>query len=319
MKSDSIYYYKVFGVEIKSTIILNQLIEIDPVPDCHISVVKDKISRPELCESHPKLNFPDIFRSKNYFYLELNQIAKYEIVKENSKTKICVEVLDDSSMNDVYAWFYGSILTAILQMNDIFPLHASAIQKDNQLFLFSGKSGIGKSTLAINLFSKGYEILTDDKCVLGFDDLTQEFIFQPSVQVVRLWKDAIDRLDTLEQLEEKTPVSNKLDKYQFSMKNLLRNKKKVSVHSINIIRNSPNIKQLKIKPVEGKSKLKLLNQQTHRNINLLDFEKVQSHWNYINLLAKHCSLNLIIRPESTDANEFADYVEQNIINPGVKE
>ena len=217
MASD-LFFYKVFGIQLKSTIELDQLIEIAPISDINIEVVEENITRPDKYASHPKPNLPDIYRSENYFYLELKQIVKFEVRKQGVHTKVRIEILDSESLNIVYAWFYGSILTAVLQMNDIFALHASAILKGNELFLFSGKSGIGKSTLAMNLLNKGYELLTDDKCVLTWNEMTEKFIFQPSVQVVRLWKDAIDKLDDLGDFDDMIPVANKVDKFQLKLR-----------------------------------------------------------------------------------------------------
>jgi len=59
------------------------------------------------------------------------------------------------------AWFYGLVLSGILHLNDLFALHASGVLVQDQLHLFCGNSGMGKSTLAAQLKCKGYPLFTD--------------------------------------------------------------------------------------------------------------------------------------------------------------
>lgn len=73
-------------------------------------------------------------------------------------------------------------------------LHASAVQIGSQAIAILGKSGGGKSTLAAWLASQGFPLLTDDCLVLRQDEITQEWLAQPSYQSVRLWPDSIDAL-----------------------------------------------------------------------------------------------------------------------------
>lgn len=73
-------------------------------------------------------------------------------------------------------------------------LHASAVEMESQAIAILGKSGEGKSTLAAWLASQGFPLLTDDCLVLRQEELTRQWLAQPSYQSVRLWPDSIDAL-----------------------------------------------------------------------------------------------------------------------------
>ncbi|MEI9806357.1 MAG: hypothetical protein WDN48_20870 [Pseudolabrys sp.] len=76
-------------------------------------------------------------------------------------------------------------------------LHASAVRVNGKAILFCGPSGAGKSSMAAALVQRGYDLLTDDVCVISADEAT------PSVhsdgRLLKLWTHTIEALGLLEQ------------------------------------------------------------------------------------------------------------------------
>ena len=161
---------------------------------------------------------PQIIYNASMFYLNLDKHARFLVTTNNEATLITIEILDKEQMHTILTWFYGSVLTAAMQMNNRFALHASAVSVNNRLHLFCGPSGIGKSTMAAQLHSRGYQAFTDDKCVLLWDEGCHEYMAEPSIQIMRLWEDATDNIQDSGFLENPTPVVNRLNKFQYLIK-----------------------------------------------------------------------------------------------------
>ena len=60
----------------------------------------------------------------------------------------------------------GVPLGYLLQNNNFQVLHGSAMTKNNLGYSFIGKSGIGKSSIALSLINRGFKLLTEDLCVV---------------------------------------------------------------------------------------------------------------------------------------------------------
>lgn len=59
----------------------------------------------------------------------------------------------------------GVPLGYLLQNNNFQVLHGSAVTKNNLGYSFIGKSGIGKSSIALSLMNRGFKLLTEDLCI----------------------------------------------------------------------------------------------------------------------------------------------------------
>lgn len=90
-----------------------------------------------------------------------------------------------------YLWCNGSIYAAIACINGLYPIHASAVACNGQVFAFTGPSGAGKSTLVAQLTRHDLPMFCDDTLVL---DLTQpgQVLCLPGHKRLKLWPDAVE-------------------------------------------------------------------------------------------------------------------------------
>jgi hypothetical protein len=105
--------------------------------------------------------------------------------------EILVEPAARASGRNVRLFLLGSALGALLHQRGLLPLHANAIELDGQAVAFSGHSGAGKSTIAAWFHDRGHRILSDDVCVIGFDEAGRALAY-PGIPRLRLWREALE-------------------------------------------------------------------------------------------------------------------------------
>ena len=92
-----------------------------------------------------------------------------------------------ASDRNLRLYLLGSAFAAILHQRALLPLHANSILVDGQAIAFMGHPGAGKSTMAACFHDRGFEILSDDVCVVG--EGPTAFAGIPRL---RLWREALE-------------------------------------------------------------------------------------------------------------------------------
>src|SRR4030067_3268450 len=110
---------------------------------------------------------PDLYQvNENEFLLKLEGIANFW-VKDGKE--IVIQPAPNHLDSEVRLYLLGTCLGVLLHQRGILALHASAIETAAVAVLFSGPSGVGKSTLMDAFLKRAYCMLADDETVIVVD------------------------------------------------------------------------------------------------------------------------------------------------------
>jgi hypothetical protein len=121
-------------------------------------------------------------------FLTVENVARYRI---RAGREIAIDPCPGVSDRSVRLSLLGSAFGVLCHQRGLLPLHANAIVSEGRAFVFAGRAGIGKSTLAAHFQSRGYEVLCDDVCVVSFDDRGRPLAW-PGLPCLKLWRDAAE-------------------------------------------------------------------------------------------------------------------------------
>ena len=180
------YRYFTFGLHIQSELELPPLLVADSSfpPDVSITIG----STPETLANCQKKGVAFEI-APDEFLLDLRKIARFYVANGNS---IVIEPKENKDWNSIRLFLLGSCLGAILHQRKVLALHASAIAHEGEAVLFTGISGVGKSTTANAFRLNGYKMLTDDVCPIKFID--QRPYALPGYPQSKLWEDTLEKL-----------------------------------------------------------------------------------------------------------------------------
>ncbi len=84
------------------------------------------------------------------------------------------------------------VFAALLHQRGFLTLHASAAAIDGEAVIFLGKSGRGKSTLALALHARGHQLVADDVVAVKLDGPSP--VVPPAYPEINLWPDTLAAL-----------------------------------------------------------------------------------------------------------------------------
>lgn len=306
------YSYTVFGLTIQSTLPLSGLVEASPTDSPDVLVHYGKAVPPKDNKTTYNQN---LIYNQTDFYVKVPQGAgAFSVHKRANHTEVIYELWQKEKNQTNMAWFYGIVLSAVLHLNDSFALHASGVLHQDQLHLFCGHSGMGKSTLASALRSKGFPLFTDDKCVLRWSTELECYQASPSLPIVRLWENSVAAIPHEDFLSDPVPVIYKSNKSQFRIRASELIQQSKSVKAIYIITNVPKTETLACVPLKGMNKLIYLRAQIFRVEMAAGFHRKKELWAYLQKLAQNIPINMLLRPLDTSIEDFANFVATEVKN-----
>lgn len=232
------------------------------------------------------------FCDENQFYIEISDVAKYHLVVAEN----ILFIEPNINLTDLYpinTWLYGTIFAYILQSRGYLVLHGSAVLVNDRAVIFSGDSGVGKSTTAAAMVAHGYPLITDDVVALRYNSVGQ-LVLIPGPQRVKLWDDALTKFgrssDGLQQ------VTNKDNKYELPIENY--QSKEVVVAQFYELNHSEDCYEIYLIEQIGYNKISTLIKNTYRYAMLRSMGKLSLHLQQIAQLATSIEVYQVTRPQN---------------------
>ncbi len=281
-------------------------------PD-HVDVVVDigQISVDEIFIGEEYKIFSNYKYNGQRCFFELPADGSRMLVeKRNSHVQVTLQVNDPKYQQTLLSYFYGTGLSSILHFNTCFLIHASGVEKDGKLMMFCGRSGIGKSTLAAKLKARGFNLFSDDKCLL-LPDGKGAWMAKPGLKIMRLWQDALDTIASKDFLSNPKEVVLKKDKFQFEMNQNNLNSKYQKVAAFYILRNTEE-DAFSIRELIGIEKIKKFKNQIFRKKMVKGMGLDKELWVFLTRLLEDVPVYLVMRPTTMTSDGFANSMDRTI-------
>jgi energy-coupling factor transporter ATP-binding protein EcfA2 len=243
--------------------------------------------------------------SPESFMLHIPSVGYYVARKGE---KILVDPYPGADMNSFRLYLLSIAMTALLAQKKMVLLHASAIILDEELVLFMGQSGAGKSSMAAELHRNGYLVYSDDVCVLlpPIEGVNKTFTVS-SYPMMKLWRDTIHAIGD-EQYTEQHRIWPEEEKYgQFFHESFQVKPMPVSrVFILNPVEEeiSYGARQLK-----GMDAFQALAKNTYRSHFIQDMDLQKLHFASVSNLARYAVVTELSRSTSnSDIGSFTRFV-----------
>ena len=241
----------------------------------------------------------------NQFLLKMDGIAHYLVRNGN---EIIVQLAESSLESDVRVFLLGSCLGALLHQRGVLVLHASGIGTQKGAFLYTGPSGIGKSTLLGELLRRGHRMRVDDVCAVT-PDVSGYPIVQPAYPRTRLWADTARKL-TLETagLERTRP---EMEKYERQIPDQFWDQPAPLRRIYHLTSNNKD--ELRLNPLPRIQTFGAVLHNTYRHVFLDGLEMRKPHFDLVSAVASQVGVTRVVRPSGGfKLTELADLIEQDM-------
>lgn len=162
------YYYKLYGLNIKSDFNLSELhhSEFDNLSNIKVNIINGKC--PKTIQN---------IKVSNYYYTASDNEAMFSAEEcgtfyiKNGNT-IIIEPISNVNYQHLKSYLLSRSFALLMFQRNTIALHGSSILFNNKAYILCGQSGAGKSTLSAALTLQGYDLFSDDLSVISFDNNT---------------------------------------------------------------------------------------------------------------------------------------------------
>ncbi|MEA4888963.1 MAG: hypothetical protein VB070_05830 [Clostridiaceae bacterium] len=294
------YGYRAYNLLFLSELEMPELEEAEGTPDVTICLGSVPL---QLRDCTVRTNF--FQASPDEFLYKLEKTAAY-YVKNGSE--ITIEPYMDVNAPDIRLFLLGSVFGVLLHQRGYLVLHGASVVIGGRGVLITGKSGIGKSTLAAALYKKGYAILTDDVCAVRIGADGTPYI-TPGFPSLKLWRDAAEKLET--STEGLEPVKRDMEKHRVSIRAgyCTDTVRLDEIYELNAYDGS----NVKLEPVRNMAKLETLIRNTYRYRFVSAQDMRSQHFRQCAAAAGKIHVFTVLRPkDGYMLDKLADAVEGNV-------
>jgi hypothetical protein len=181
-----LYNYHVLGLSLASDL---ELTGFAAAPDRPADVAVRAAPVP-LTLPDPVRTGPNWAMARGTFLLCVPSVVRFLM---QGGRRIDYEPEPGAAPGDVAAFAMGGALGILLQQRGLVVLNAASVRVDGRAVILMGGSGAGKSTLAAGLEARGYPVVADDLCAIGFGPDGSPRLVGDGAQL-KLWQATIEAL-----------------------------------------------------------------------------------------------------------------------------
>jgi len=296
-----IYYYNFSGLNIASEI---ELIDERQVPAAMFGQAQPDVfikngDVPETIEN-PEFTNSILSVSGDMVHIRFSGLARFMI---NGAGEVTVYQYPGVTTDRV-ALCIGSLVQAVLlYKRNYLLMHAAVVKVGDGAVLVVGNSGTGKSTLALGLQGKGYEILTDDIASVYFD--AGKPMVHAGTSYLRLMARSLKQYGYKpEQFRE---IRSGLNKYSFPLQQTGVSPLPVNAMYYLYEWNEPKLECI---PIQDMAKFRLIRKGTYKYRLLECLGKKANYFTLSTQLASQTPVYKVSRSWSMCPREFCDFMDQ---------
>ncbi|WP_276134902.1 hypothetical protein [Polluticoccus soli] len=241
--------------------------------------------------------------SPDGFLFNVQNTARYLVTNDNL---IEIDEHPQSETAAVRIYALSTLFGVILHRRNLLALHASAVNVNGKAVLFSGNSGVGKSTLALGFLKKGYEVINDDISAIQFDADSVPFVYS-GYQHLKLWPSSLELYE--HSAESLTKLRNSLDKYSFPINR--SQQREYPIKAIFMLE-ACDEEQPRMEMLTTFQKLELLRLNTFRPALVDKLGKRTEHFKLSSTIIGNVPVFKLFRPATMAPESFVDFVERKI-------
>lgn len=243
--------------------------------------------------------------SANQFLLKMDNIARYLVQNGN---EIIIDPAPGALESDIRVFLLGSCFGALLHQQERLVLHASAIHTKAGAVLFTGPSGMGKSTLLGEMLNRGYPMIVDDVCAVEPDERGLPIVL-PGYPRTRLWADSAKALAVETEGLERTRPS--LEKFERQLPEQFW-EQPVPLHHIYHL-TATNNDELRIEPLSPIHTFGAVLHNSYCHAVLDGLEMRQPHFKQVSAVSTNVGVSQVVRPSGAfKLKELADLIEEDL-------